>query len=79
MPEGFFLVRHALMDREFEKVRDLVPLVEVNTTAAHKHVAAIERKIWHVNERVRATTSKYSFRWMPIMILVHTVYFCVFV
>ena len=58
---GGFLVRHALMDREFEKVRDLVPLVEVNTTAAREHVAVIERKIRHVKERVRSTTSEYPF------------------
>ena len=66
------------MDREFEKVRDLVPLVEVNTTAAREHVAVIEQKIWHVKERVRSTTSEYPFQWIPILILVHTVYFCVF-
>ena len=49
------------MDREFEKVRDLVPLVEVNTTAAREHVAVIEQKIRHVKERVRSTTSEYPF------------------
>ena len=75
---GGFLVQHALMDMEFVKVKDLVPLVEVNTMATREHVAVIKRKIWHVKERVRATTSEYPFQWIPIMILVHTVYFCVF-
>ena len=49
------------MDREFEKVRDLVALVEVNTMATREHVAVIEQKIWHVKERVQSTTSKYPF------------------
>ena len=41
---GGFLVRLVLMDMEFEKVKDLVPLVDINTTAAREHVGLIERK-----------------------------------
>ena len=59
MPEGGFVVRHALMDMEFEKVKDLVPLVEVNTTAAREHVGLIERKIRHLKEKTRAVTSEF--------------------
>ena len=71
-------MQHALMDMEFVKVKELVPLLEVDTTATQEHVAVIEQKICHVKERVPATTSKCSFRWIPIIVLVHTVYFCVF-
>ena len=39
---GGFIVRHAMMDMGFEKVRDRVPLVEVNTAAARKHIGLIE-------------------------------------
>ena len=42
---GVFVVRLAMMDMEFEKVKDLVPLVEVNTTAAREHVGYVERQI----------------------------------
>ena len=41
---GGFLVRHAFMDMEFEKAKELVPLVKVNTTAAREHVGVIERE-----------------------------------
>ena len=75
---GEFLVRHVLMDIKFVKIKELVPLVEVNTTAAQEHMAVIEQKICHVKEGVRATTSKYPFRWIPVIVLVHTIYFCVF-
>ena len=39
---GGFVVRLVLMDMEFDKIKDLVGLVEVNTTAAREHVAEIE-------------------------------------
>ena len=46
-----------MMDMKFEKVKDLVPLVEVNTTVARERVGLIERAICHLKEKVRATTS----------------------
>ena len=76
MLEG--MVRHALMNMEFVKVKNLVSLVEVNATAAREHVAVTEPNIHQVKERVRATTSEYPFQWIPVIILVHAVYFCVF-
>ena len=58
---GGFFVRHAMMDMEFEKVKDLVPLVEENTAAALEHVCLIEQAIRHLKEKVRATTSEFPF------------------
>ena len=55
-----------------------MPLVEVNTTAAREHVGLIERKIRHIKEKVRATTCQFPFVWIPILVLIHTVYGCVF-
>ena len=66
-------MRTCLMDMEFVQIRDLVPLVEVNTTAAREHVGVVERKIRHVKEKVRATTSEYPFEWIPVMVLIYTV------
>ena len=41
----------ALMDGEFEKVKDkLVGDIKVNTTAKNKHVGEIERKIRHAKD-----------------------------
>ena len=48
---GGFIVRLCLMDREFEPVKDLVPIVEINTTAAREHVGLIERRIRLVKEK----------------------------
>ena len=55
-----------------------MPLVEVTTAAEGKHVGLIERKIRRVKGKTQATTSKFSFVWIPIMVLIHTVYECVF-
>ena len=66
------------MDTEFEKVKEPIPLVEVNTTAAREHVGVIESNIRHMKEKVRATTSEYPFVWIPIMVLIHAVYYCIF-
>jgi hypothetical protein len=34
-----------LMDGEFEKIKDLVPCLECNTTAAKEHISKAERAI----------------------------------
>ena len=48
-----------MMDIEFEKVKDQkgMELVDVNTTAARKHVGEIERCIRYLNERCRCSVS----------------------
>ena len=60
------------MDMEVKKVKDLVSLVEVNTTAAREHVGLIERAIWHLKEKVRAINSEFPLMWIPILVLVQT-------
>ena len=75
---GGFIVRLCLMDREFEPVKDLVPIVEINTTAAREHVGLIERRIRVVKEKTRASSSQFPFENIPMMVLIHTVYTAVF-
>ena len=64
---------YSVMDMEFEKVKDLVPLVEGNTTAAREHVGLIERALQHLKEKIRATISEFPFMWIPILVLIQTV------
>ncbi len=40
-----FIVQVALMDMEFEKLKDVLPNIMINTTAAREHVGDIKRKI----------------------------------
>ena len=71
---GGLVVNLMLMDMEFEKVKDKLPLVEVNTTAAREHVPEIERRIRTIKERVRAATSDFPFNPIPMMVLIQMVH-----
>ena len=71
---GGFVVNLMLMDMEFDKIRDVLPMVEVNTTAAQEHVPEIERRIRTIKERARSVTSDFPFNPVPMLVLVQTVY-----
>ena len=71
---GGFIVNLVLMDMEFDKIRDVLSMVEVNTTAAQEHVPEIERRIRTIKERVRSVTSDFPFNPVPMLVLVQTVY-----
>ena len=64
-----FNVQTAMMDGEFEKLKDkLIDQIEINTTAKNEHVGEIERKIRHIKDRcrsmeaaaIRCTTQHYD-------------------
>ena len=63
------------MDVEFEKVKDELGLVDVNTTAAREHVAEIERGICLLKERSRCVVKSLPFQYLPKQIVIHMVYF----
>ena len=65
------------MDMEFEEVQDKLAIIEVNTTAAREHVSEIEHQICLIKERVRCTTSDFTFYPIPRLVLIHVVYTCV--
>ncbi len=45
MEQPGFFVQVAMMDMEFEKLRDMLPNLTLNTTAAREHGGEIEPKI----------------------------------
>ena len=67
---GGFVVNLMLVDMDFEKIKDMLTMVEVNTTAAQEHVPEIERRIRTIKERVRIVTSDFPFTPVPILVLV---------
>ena len=69
-----FVVTLARMDRDFEAVKKLCPLLEINTPVAREHVGEIERRIQVVKERTRAISSEFPFRFKPILVPIHVVY-----
>jgi hypothetical protein len=52
-----------MMDQAFNKVEDACEMVEINTTAACKHVGEIERFIRTIKERSRAPMADLPFTY----------------
>ncbi len=71
---GGFQVGTVLMDNKFEKLRNLVPVLAVNTTAAKEHVPEVERRIWLIKERGRGILNTLLFKKMPQIMLIELIY-----
>jgi hypothetical protein len=70
-------VQTALMDMEFKKLRDKLPNVILNTTAAQEHVGEIERKIQVVKERARSMMNILPYKLLPKLMIIKLMHFCV--
>ncbi len=62
------------MDNELEKLRNLVPILAINTTAAREHVPEVERKIRLIKERGRGILNTLPFKKMPRLVLIELIY-----
>ena len=71
---GGFTVGTILMDNEFEKLRPLVPGLNINITAAKDYVTEIERHIRLIKERGRALLNTLPYKKMPQLILIELIY-----
>jgi hypothetical protein len=65
------------MDGEFEKVRDLIPRVECNTTAAKEHVNKAEQTIQTIKERTKGLLATLPFQHLPRRMKIEFIYFMV--
>ena len=74
---GGFVVQTMMMDKEFEKLVDLLHNVTINTTAAQEHVGEIERKIRVIKERARGTMNTLPYPQLPGLMTIELMHFCV--
>jgi hypothetical protein len=72
-----FIVQTSLMDMEFKKLKDLIPQLTINTTAAREHVGEIERRIRVIKERARGTISVLPYEALPKLMVIELLHFCV--
>jgi hypothetical protein len=72
-----FIVQTTLMDMEFKKLRDKLPNVILNTTAAQEHVGEIKGKIQVVKERARSMISILPYKLLPKLVISKLMHFCV--
>jgi hypothetical protein len=70
-----FTIQTALMDREFECLRDDLRGITLNTTAESEHVPEIERQIRVIKERARAIWITLPFRRVPNRMIVELINF----
>jgi hypothetical protein len=66
-------VQVALMDMEFEKMKDVLPNITINTTAAREHVGGIERKIRVIKERARGKMATLLYLTLPKIMIIELV------
>jgi hypothetical protein len=71
---GGFQVGTVLMDNKFEKLRNLMPILAINTTAAKEHVPEVERKIRLIKELGRGILNTLPFKRIPRLMLIELIY-----
>jgi hypothetical protein len=71
---GGFQVGTVLMDNEFEKLWNLIPVLAVSTTAAKEHFPEVERCIRLIKECGRGILNTLPFKKMPQIMLVELIY-----
>jgi hypothetical protein len=62
------------MDNKLEKLRVLIPILAVNTTAAKEHMPKVERRIRLIKECRRGILNTLPFKKMPQIILIKLIY-----
>jgi hypothetical protein len=65
------------MDGEFEKIKDLMPQLESNTTAAKEHVSKAEHTIQTIKERTRGLIGTLLFDNTPGLMKIDFIYFII--
>ena len=66
-----FTVQTALLDNEFERLKDHVPMLALNIPAASEHVSEIERRNRFVKERARGLVCTLPHPRLPQQMLIH--------
>jgi hypothetical protein len=72
-----FTIQAILMDNKFSKVRDHLPMIPLNTSAAAEHVGKIERRIQLIKERAHGIICTLPYPRLPQMMVIHFLHFVV--
>jgi hypothetical protein len=70
-----FTVQTVLMDNEFGKIKDHVPMLDLNIPVASDHVGEVERRIRVVKERARGLARTLPYPCLPQQMLIHLIHF----
>ena len=59
--QGGFHVQTVLMDMEFDKIKDLIPMINVNISATNEHVVEVEQRNRTIKERCQGIMGTLPF------------------
>jgi hypothetical protein len=71
------VVQTTMIDIEFDKLRNLLAHVALNTTGAREHAGKIEQKIRVIKERARGTINTLPYKKLPRLMVIELLHFCV--
>ncbi len=71
-----FVVQTTMMDMEFDKLKNLLAHVALNTTAAREHVSKIEQKIRIIKDWARGTMTTLPYKKLPRLMVIELLHFC---
>jgi hypothetical protein len=66
-----------MMDMESKKLKNLLPQVALNTTAAREHVGEIKQKIRVIKERPRETINTLPCKKLPRLVVIELLQCCI--
>jgi hypothetical protein len=72
--KGSFQSRTVLMDTKFESPQNLVPIIAINMTVAHKHVPKIEHRIRVMKEHGQGILKTLPYKKIPQLMLIELIY-----
>jgi hypothetical protein len=72
-----FSIRRILMDKHFEKIKNSMPTVECNTTAAKEHASKVEQTIRTIKEQTQGIVATLPFRYISKQMKIKFTYFTV--
>ncbi len=65
-----------MTDMEFDKLKNLLTHIALNTTVAREHVGKIECKIRVIKERARGTINTLPYKKLPRLMVKELLHFC---
>ena len=68
-------VETILMDMEFDKIKTILPQLNINTTAAREHVTEVERCIREIKETCRGILANKPFKIIVNVLVIHLLQF----
>ncbi len=67
----------AIMDIEFEKLKNPMPHIALNTMVVREHVSEIKQKFRVINERARGTINTLPYKKLPKLMVIELLHFCI--